>query len=419
MTLTKKIACLGLILCLFHLSTQAQDNILLQNATIIEGTSQKAPYKGSVWIENGKIKKVFRKTAKTPNGTTVIDCTGKYITPGLIESHVHLATIDLSDMASARSKTDKILENMVRHGITTLRDMAGDAPFLARYQQESETGAKIAPAIFYAAQFAGPSYFKMFESGSRKKMGIHPWERAITDTTDIKKAVREAKDAGVTGIKTYAQLSLHQMEEITKEARKIGLQVWSHATIYPIKPSDAANQSVNSLSHAADILFEQLPKDSVDLSYAWKKVYEGMKPDRDALSPLFHQMKKKGIFFDPTVFHATNNKLYYAVDILKWAHQAGVKIVAGTDWIYPETNEMVPLYDEAKIYVEKAGFSPLQTIETLTYNGASVIGLKDRGRIQKGKRADILILDTDPLQDIQALFTPQTVIKQGKVVFKK
>jgi imidazolonepropionase-like amidohydrolase len=298
--------------------------------------------------------------------------------------------------------------------------MTGYAPYLAYYQRESEVGHKIAPSIFYAAQFAGPGYFKMFENQSSKPMGVSPWERAITDTTDIEKAVKEAKEIGATGIKTYAELSESQFSTIVKAAKKNGLLVWSHATIFPIQPSDIAKYKIQSLSHAADVLFEQLPKDSVDLSYAWQRVYQGMKPDQEVLQSLFSQMKTNHIFFDPTVFHATNNRLNYSTDIVRWAHQAGVKIVAGTDWIYSEDkDEMVPLYDEVWLYMEKSGLSALEAIETLTSHGATVIGLNDRGLIRKGKRADILILDQNPLSDIRALFEPNTVIKKGNIIFDR
>ncbi|MDR2284176.1 MAG: amidohydrolase family protein [Sphingobacterium sp.] len=412
--------CLGLLL--IHIgvvSSLAQKNtnsILLHNATVIDGRSHIKPYQASILIQDGFIRAISKKKIKTDRNVQEIDCTGKYIVPGLFDAHIHLATIDLSDLEKARSATDRILENMLQHGITTVRDMAGNAPFLAQYKQEIKTGAKAGPDIFYAAQFAGPEYFEMFSQGSRIKMGTSPWERAVSDTTNIDQVVQQAKAAGVTAIKTYAEMSRELLEKIVRAARKENLLVWSHATIYPIKPSDAVSLSVNSISHAADVIFEQIPSDSLTISYAWKRVYEGMKVDPDILNPFFTQMKRNNVFFDPTVFHATNNKLDYALDILKLAHQSGVKIVAGTDWIYPENNDMVPLYDEALLYQDRAGMSRLQVLESLTYNAAQVTGLHDRGYLKKGLRADMLILDKDPLADLRSLFEPAKVIQAGRIV---
>lgn len=139
-----------------------------------------------------------------------------------------------------------------------------------------------------------------------------------------------------------------------------------------------------------------------------------MKVDPKMLQPLFVAMKKRHVYFDPTVFHAVNNKMQHAVTITKLAHEAGVKLVCGTDWIYPEDDAMVPLYDEARIYKEDVGMSSLEVLETLTYNAALVTGLKDRGYIAPKLRADLLILDADPRKDILNLFKPSTVIQKGK-----
>ncbi|SKB61997.1 Imidazolonepropionase [Sphingobacterium nematocida] len=411
---------LGLLLTGTAINTsvaqKTSGGILLRNATIIDGRSHIKPYQGSILIEDGLIKKITKQHISVDQDVHQLDCTGKYIVPGLFEAHMHLATGDLSDRNKAKASTDRILLNMVHHGITTVRDMAGDAPYLFDYKRKIDKGELLGPDIFYAAQFAGPDYFEMFSRGSRVKMGNKAWERAITDTTDIEKVVKEAKAAGVTAIKTYAQLSKETMLKIVKSARKEGLLVWSHATVFPIQPTDAVELSVNSISHAADVIFEQIPRDSLTLSYAWSQVYKGLKVDPKTLNPLFVLMKKNKVYFDPTIFHATNNKLYYAVEIAKLAHQSGVKIVCGTDWIYPEDTSMVPLYDEARIYKEDVGMSALEVLESLTYNAALVTGLKDRGCLMKGLRADLLLLDKNPMEDIKALFQPQMVFLKGNIV---
>ena len=390
--------------------------ILLRNATIIDGRAHVKPYQGSILIEDGLIKKITKKNISVGEDVLQLDCTGKYIVPGLVEAHMHLATGDLSDRDKAKVSTDRILLNMVHHGITTVRDMAGDAPYLAEYKSKIEKGELVGPEIFYAAQFAGPGYFEMFSRGSRTKMGTKAWERAISDTTDIEKVVKEAKSAGVTAIKTYAELSKETMRKIVKSARKEGLLVWSHATVFPIQPTDAVGLSVNSISHAADVIFEQIPKDSLTLSYAWSQVYKGLKVDQKVLSPLFVLMKKNKVYFDPTIFHATNNNLHYAIEITRLAHRAGVKIVCGTDWIYPEDAAMVPLYNEALIYKEEVGLSALEVLESLTYNAALVTGLKDRGYLARGMRADLLLLDKNPMENIKALFQPYRVVLKGNIV---
>lgn len=421
LTITLCVFCIAFILP-YKASAQDHSSFILKNCTVVTGDKNDKPFIGSILIEQGYISAITAKTIdqrKYPN-FQIIDCTNKFVTPGLIDAHVHLATIDLTDLEKAQKSTDLILENFVRNGITTVRDMAGYAPYLKEYQTQSESGKKIAPSIFYAAQFAGPSYFEMFNrGGSRQKSGISPWERAVSDTTDIAAAVLDAKNSGVTAIKTYADLSKPVLAAIVKEARKYNLLVWSHATIFPIRPLDAVALKVNSISHAADVLFQQLPADSVDVGYAWQKVYAGFKPDSLQLAPLFELMKKNKVYLDATLYHASNNKLTYAQDITRWAHHHGVKIVSGTDWIYPEKDEIGPLYHEAKILNEKCDLNNQEVLETLTLNAALATGLKDRGVIKKGYRGDLLILDNNPLENIKNAFQPSKVFKKGQMIFKR
>ncbi|MDR6786103.1 imidazolonepropionase-like amidohydrolase [Pedobacter africanus] len=125
-------------------------------------------------------------------------------------------------------------------------------------------------------------------------------------------------------------------------------------------------------------------------------------------------MKQGNIYLDATVFHAENNKMVNAAIITRRAHQRGVKIVSGTDWIYPTKNEDVALMQEVKLLASKCGMNNLEVIQCATLNGAQVTGLNDRGVIRPGKRADLLLLGQDPLKDIGHLFHPEMVFKQGQ-----
>jgi imidazolonepropionase-like amidohydrolase len=269
------------------------------------------------------------------------------------------------------------------------------------------------PSIFYAAQFAGPAYFKMINHGSKQTEGLHPWSRTITDTTDIALAVKQAKQMGVTGIKIYAELSPSLVQAITSEAHKQGLQAWSHVAVAPALPSDAIKASVNSMSHANDFVFEQFPANE-DRGKVWSAIYKGLKADSALIYPLLQEMKRKNIILDATVLSASNNKLSNALLVTKWAHRIGVMIDAGTDWMYP-TSGSVPLRDEMQTLVSQCGMSNREAISAATIIGAKAIGLDDRGVIEKGKRADVLILSNNPAIDLALLFEPEIVIQKGNV----
>jgi len=410
----------GVIGCSAWGWAQQKQGILLKDATIVDGDAFMQPRKGSLLIKDGMITGVFIGNDPLPKEVdSIVDCKGKYITPGLIDGHVHLATGDLTNRKKAMEGIEKVLANMLRHGITTVRDMAGDAVTLAAYKRASEWQQLPAPAIFYAAQFAGPSYFEMVKRpGDAKEnalLGTTPWYCSITDTTNIELAIAAAKGAGVSGIKVYADLSAEQILAITKAAHAQGIQVWSHAAVFPSKPSAVAKAGVNSMSHSNDLIFEQLAGDTIEIGNAWEQVYKGLKADWVQQDKLLLQMKANGIFLDATVFHAENNKMSNAVLITARAHQLGVKIVTGTDWIYPEEQAPVPLLDEMKVLAKKCGMSNGEVLQSATLNNAHVTGLQDRGAIKKGLRADLLLLNGDPLKDLSFLFSPSLVMKAGKI----
>lgn len=399
---------------------QNPTSILLKNATIIDGDAGVKPRVGSVFIENGLVKSVSYTLLKGVNSQTkVIDCSGKFITPGLMDSHVHLATGDLTNLKRAHATTDSIMQNLLAHGITTVRDMAGNAPYLADCKKSIQEGKVLGPDIFYAAQFAGPGYFAMMGKGRKgeEDLGHTAWYRSISTKVDVKPAITAAKKAGVTGIKIYANLSKELIQEITNEAHQQGLLAWAHAAIFPSKPMNVAQAGVNSMSHANDLVFQEIKGDTIEIGAAWARLYKGLKLDSSVRDQMLMEMKKRNTFLDPTVFHAENNKMANAVLITRRANQLGVKIVTGTDWIFPAKNESVPLLNEMKLLAGKCGLSNLQVIEAATLNGALVTGLNDRGVVRAGKRADLLVLNEDPLKSLDTFDKPAFVLKAGKVVF--
>ncbi|MBV7529623.1 amidohydrolase family protein [Chitinophaga sp. sic0106] len=404
-----------LVLCA-GFTLQAKAQLVLQHATIVSGDAAAKPRVGTVYIDKDKITKVvYGKSRKTPAGYRVIDCTGKYIAPGLIDAHVHLATGNLSNLEEANKKTDSILRNMFRHGITTVRDMAGDAPYLAAVKKRIASAQVTGPDIFYAAQFGGPHYWELIRRGSRNSsnQGTRPWYATIADTTNMVAAIAAAKNCGATGIKIYHDLSKELVAAITKEAYRQGLLAWAHAAVFPAKPIDAARAGVNSMSHAADMAFEQLPGDTIESGKAWAAIYKNFTLDTTRQLQLLKDMKARNIFLDATVFHATSNKLTYAQTVTRLAYQTGVNIVAGTDWIYPEQGGTMPLQEELELLQKKCGMPAAAVIQAATWNAARVTGLTDRGLVKAGMLANLIVLGQDPYTHLNELFSPELVVKNG------
>ncbi|RUT70089.1 hydrolase [Flavobacterium cupreum] len=370
-------------------------------------------HKGSIVITDATITAILYDDNLTDYiGAIIIDITGKYVLPGLTDTHVHLATAPDPDREKNAKYMNDQLSRMIDAGITTVRDMTGNAIILADYKRASNLNQIPAPSIFYAAQFAGPAYFTLMRKHSKEDKDT-PWERTITDTTDIKMAVAEAKGAGVTGIKIYNDLSPRIVKKIVKEANRQKLQCWSHAAVFPATPTAVAGAKVNSMSHAFDIPYD----------FSEGKMDHHKKPpaiDTLKMNKLLRLMKANAVILDATNYMGTNNNFFDGMKVTKRAHELGVRVSTGTDWPYLfEEAGTTPLFKEIKILTTDCNFSNRDALISATKIGAESIGLKDRGVLEAGKRADIYITNSDPVQNIENLKDGFMTIKSGIIYTKK
>ena len=142
-------------------AAQAQttfDTYAITGVTLIDAGHIPGVVHQTVIIQKSKIEKIFPDGSHTlPDSISIIRATGKYLIPGLIDTHVHMAT-DPSGTDN-RPSTLRVLESMLRSGITTVRDMAGDARVLAGLARDARTGDILSPDIYYSALMAGPEFF--------------------------------------------------------------------------------------------------------------------------------------------------------------------------------------------------------------------------------------------------------------------
>ena len=120
-------------------------------------------------------------------------------------------------------------------------------------RRDALSGAIPSPDIYFVVLFAGPDFFAdpRTHDATRGLVARQvPWMRAISDSTDIHKAVAEAKSTGATAIKLYAALNGELARRITTEAHAQGLRVWAHAALNPAMPMDVVTAGVDAISHA-------------------------------------------------------------------------------------------------------------------------------------------------------------------------
>ena len=274
------------------------------HATVIDGTGAPPRRNQTIVINHGIITGYFDDDTRAfaPGLVNVRDLRGKFIIPGLIDSHVHVATDPSGQDANAAAT----LRRALLGGLTSVRDMAGDAIVLKELAASAARADAESPRLFYASLMAGPTFF----NDPRTKASAHggtpgdlPWMKAITPTTDVKIAVRDAKATGATAIKIYADLPADLVANIATEAHRQGMKVWSHSTVFPATALDAVDAGVDVISHAIYLYWAAIP--NPPMHYADRdpprSAYDSVPPDGPVMQDLFTRMKAQNTVFDATL----------------------------------------------------------------------------------------------------------------------
>ncbi len=418
-------SCLAaLAACLAFAPAQAASpRTVYKNVTLIDGTGA-APKPGmSILVDGEKIERVWKDgeiAFKLAGDVRVVDMSGKYVLPGLTDSHQHLATPPDRPWAQAQMKRD------LYSGITSTRDMADDMRNIADLARASKINEIPGPDIYYAALMAGPSFFEdpRVQAASLGAVGGQvPWMRAITPQTDLTMAVAEARGTSASAIKIYANLPGEEVARITKEAHRQGIPVWAHAAVFPATPKQVLDAGADVVSHVCMLAYQAsdpIPNQYHDRAPVDEaKFGKGVKPQ---VAPLLAQMKRDGVILDATVriYEEMKGrpKAYCSVDLAaqltEQAHKAGVIVSAGTDGFSTPEAAFPALYEELELLVAKAGFSPMDAIVAATRNGALAVRKDaDFGVIAPGKLANLVFTAQDPSKDIKALRTLTLTVKRG------
>jgi imidazolonepropionase-like amidohydrolase len=428
---------------------EAQRPLVLENAAAFDGgTGQFRPGRTLV-IEGGLIVDEFASGQKPlPAGAMMLDLNGKFVIPGLIDTHVHIAS-DPSGW-DRRDRVEKTLLKALRGGVTFVRDMAGDGRALADLNRAIVAGDIVAPGLRYAALMAGPNFFsdpKTIMSSKGETSGQTPWNRAVTDSTDLVLAVAEGHGTGASAIKVYREVAPALLARIVVEAHRQGMAVWSHATIYPSKPLDAVNADVDVISHADQIIWEAMPDFNPNpadrqayfalLKRAREQAAGNVPADHPAVVSLLKLMKERGTILDATVgflqdmvstagknrpelLPLAKARADFAYAVTRLAHELGVDVCAGTDGLFDDDDPPLPaIHREMAALVEDCGFIPAEALIAATRISARALGIaKTHGSIETGRAADLVVLRADPTLDIRNSEAIELVIKSGRVVPK-
>lgn len=404
--------------------------IVLQNITIIDGLGNE-PVSGQNLIIKGKrIWKITNADAPVPTESKVIDLSGSYIMPGIVESHSHLLPPGSDFRKNNTYMLDK-LEHALLGGITTIRDMGGDARFLAPFKRAAQLDQIISPNLHYSALMAGPAFFsdpRAAVSSQGVVPGSGPWMPQITKDTNITEAIAAAKGTGATGIKLYMDMDTELVTRLSAEAHRQGLQVWAHPYIGPAQAMDLIEAGADAISHAGHLLIEVKGFETYRKPGFWE--YQGNAPE---LKVIFEAMKAKGVFLEPTIFvydviekldipgYYNDSSTVISQQIIREAYDIGVQMILGTDTVSNNPSDPYPhIHKEMYLLAEGAGIPTLDLIKAATYNGAKNLGIDaDYGSIEPGKVANLIVLNQNPVANIRNTQRIRLVIKNGRLYHRK
>ncbi|MEO8633411.1 MAG: amidohydrolase family protein [Chloroflexota bacterium] len=367
----------------------------------------------AIVIENDAVAWVGKRsrTPKTPKGerSRSLDAGGKFAVPGLINCHAHLtldgsADFDAETRQSEGAAALKAFRNArltLRSGVTTVRDLGANGPMVVELARQIERGALEGPRIIAAVRGV------TITGGHGMEVG------RVADGADaVRAATREQVAVGATVIKLFStggvlgegagpELAAYTPEETrvaVDEAHRAGIRITTHAHGAE-GMRIAAEAGVDSIEHAT-----LLDQQTIRL----------IKDKGVALVPTFSALRRiieNGGALPARVMERARLVATKHLEGVRAAHQAGVRIAAGTDAGTPfNTHERFAL---ELVYLTEAGLSRTEALVAATSVAADVVGRPNAGRIAAGSWADIVVVDGDPLRDLEVLQRPKAVWVRG------
>ncbi len=401
--------------------------VVAQNTIAIRAGGVVDPAKGSVarnqviLVENGKIKAIGANVA-IPDGAVTIDLSNEWVSPGLMDAHVHLTLTEVTggnapfeSFYLKESSTFRGLrglrnaQDLLRAGFTTVREVGNDANYATEdVRRAIQAGMFDGPTILTSgkiiAAFGGQSTSIPPEQGP-----FWRYEYIDADTPEeMRKAVRENIYYGVDVIKLVADnspfhYSLEEIKAAVDEAHHAGRTVAVH--VYGGEAADNVIEGgVDSLEHGFFLTDDQLQK--------MKRKGIFLVGTDTPRSQLDVEGTSGGIFPPPEVLAPK------IIDRLRRAYRIGVKMAFGTDTVIeiPNKSRADLMLDYLAVWRE-AGVPATDILKCMTSNPAELMHInQQRGTLAPGLAADLVAMPSNPLEDIETLRKINFVMKDGKVI---
>lgn len=420
--------------------------LAIRDVTIVDVVSGRLVGPRTVLVAEGRIAAVgARGEVLEPDGAQVLEAAGRYLIPGLVDMHVHLF-----NNHSGRPHNDWTFPLFVAHGVTGVREMwtqPGSMAVVAGWRRQVEAGTLVAPRVLAA--------------------GARVQEAA---PHDARRAVREVAGAGADFVKVFSRIPRSGWRAVLAEAGARDLPVAGHvpAQVSLLEAAAAGQRSNEHLTQVYEActpieqallaeragldperlgarMHEQEPRmlAAFDAAHC-REVARALADSGQVQVPTLSMARVDLALLDPA--HAVDPRLRVLrederarwqrilgqlgpVDAVlaeqRWAvtrkitgilSAAGVPLLAGTDSPMPLVYPGWSLHEELALLVE-SGLTPIEALRTATIAPARFLGLEAQaGSVQVGRRADLVVLDADPLADINHTRSIRAVVLGGRVL---
>jgi imidazolonepropionase-like amidohydrolase len=388
----------------------SSDDLVLVGGTIYVSPTEEPIRNGVVLIQGGKITAVgSRARVRIPRTAQLLDCSGRTITAGFWNSHVHFferkwakaATIPVWELSR------QLQDMLTRYGYTSVFDTGSMWENTRRLRDRIESGEVPGPRIRstgepLVAPHALPSEQVLSIMGFMKLSAPE-----VADSAQASKASRALLESGVDGIKIHLQLPPppnppfpeSAVSAAVSEAHRLGKPVFVH-------PNNGADV-LSALRAGVDVIAHTTPR-----SGPWDEtILAAAKERRAALTPTLtlwkYYLRHDRISVQEEIANA-------AIGQLRGWLAAGGRVLFGNDLGAVEYDPM-----EEYALMSKAGMSFPQILASLTTEPAEQFGeSKQLGRIAVGLQADLVVLNADPSKSLRALTAVQYTLRNGKIIYE-
>ncbi|MSV28260.1 MAG: hypothetical protein EXQ52_05880 [Bryobacterales bacterium] len=409
------------------------ETFAITGTTVIDPGSGRVRAGSTVVVEDGRIKSIQPAATALPGNARRIRGEGKYLIPGLWDSHVHLTKLGIGS-----------LPLFIANGVTSVRDMGSDLGEVAEWRRRILAGTLIGPRIKTSGQILES---RANVDRMKRERGVEPFERiriGIASAEEGRAAVANLISRGADHIKMRTTPDASVLEAVALECTRLKIPFTAHPLA---QLADLIRMRQRSVEHFGAfspiggltdserrLLFAGMAKANVFMSttlanldgsifvpYAEAKrrlddAHGRVDPRRKYVCGYLVEDWREQVEEKKDAPYAELEKMLPGLfRDLRGMREASVPFLAGTDAAVALMYPGFTLHDELENLVNKVGFQPMEALRVATYNPALFYGEHSQyGAIAVGQSADLVLLDADPLVNVGNTRKIRGVMLQGR-----